>query len=145
MKYDIPYPEKKCPKCDSKHLMDGPHGGLSQNILCPECKSEWNYSPFGYEEIIPARPYLYCIVSPRVTLQICPVGCKSDCRGETYPCLDEVVNIIGQGNVAFMIYSQHVMEKLGSMEYRIDISKHNGIPIGIYISEKGSKSVYERF
>jgi len=53
--------------------------------------------------------------------------------------------IIEQGNLAFMIHGEHVKEQLEKLEYRIDVTSHNNIPIGMYISEKGSKSVYERF
>ena len=145
MEHKIPYPEKKCPRCSNENLLDGPRGGLSQNVLCPKCMSEWNYGPFGYEEISPARTYLYRVVSPKLDLRIIPVGCKPGCCGETYPCIDEVAMIIEQGNLAFMIHGEHVKEQLEKLEYRIDVTSHNNIPIGMYISEKGSKSVYERF
>jgi len=174
LEHKIPYPEKKCPRCSNENLLDGPRGGLSQNVLCPKCMSEWNYGPFGYEEISPARTslyknvsikldqkicpvgckpeeispartYQYRVVSSKLDLQICPVGCKPGCRGETYPCIDEIDKIIEQGNIAFMIHSEHVKEQLETLNYRIDITSHNGMPIGMYISEKGSKSVYERF
>lgn len=55
----IPYPKKKCPNCKNEKMWDGPRGGLSQNIFCPKCGKEWNYSPMGFDPIIPARPELY--------------------------------------------------------------------------------------
>ena len=56
---NVRYPEKRCPACKSDKLLDGPRGGMSQNIYCVDCQREWNYSPIGFEPIIPARHDLY--------------------------------------------------------------------------------------
>jgi hypothetical protein len=35
-------PEGKCPKCGGKAWIGGPEGGMSQNMLCSLCLSEFN-------------------------------------------------------------------------------------------------------
>jgi hypothetical protein len=59
MESKIVYPELKCPECDGKDFLIGPRGGVNRNILCVNCWLEWNYGPFGFNPIIPARPELY--------------------------------------------------------------------------------------
>jgi len=41
-----------CPRCRDKLifsergiLIDGPRGGLAQNVYCPDCQHGWNYTP----------------------------------------------------------------------------------------------------
>jgi hypothetical protein len=78
-------------------------------------------------------------------LKIIPVVCKPGCVGDLYPCIDQIKKIVESGNVAFMIYSHHVMEKISEMDFKIEIMKQNGMPLAVYISAKGERSVYERF
>jgi hypothetical protein len=78
-------------------------------------------------------------------LKIIPVVCKPGCVGDLYPCIDQIQKIVESGNVAFMIYSYHVMEKISEMDFKVEIMKQNGVPLAVYISEKGERSVYERF
>ncbi len=35
-----------CPDCGSKMFAEGPSGGISTNIQCAECKSEFNITPW---------------------------------------------------------------------------------------------------
>lgn len=77
--------------------------------------------------------------------RIIPIGCKPNCRGEGYPCIQDICKIIKNGDVAFMMYAHHVFEKIKTMDFLIEVKKQNDIPIGMYISEKGALSVYERF
>jgi hypothetical protein len=76
---------------------------------------------------------------------IVPIGCKRGCNGKNYPCISDIQSILTQGNIAFMIYTKHVLHKLRQMDCKIEIKKINGVSIGMYISEKGSKSVYGIF
>jgi len=75
---------------------------------------------------------------------IVPIGCKSDCRGEGFPCVDLIRNVVADGNIAFMLFSEHVYGHI-KLDYKVEVKHQNGIPIGMYISEKGSLSVYSRF
>jgi hypothetical protein len=70
MKNNIPYPEKVCPSCSCKVLLDGPKGGFSQNVLCSECGREWNYTPMGFQSIDPPRPELYQKTSTPMTVDV---------------------------------------------------------------------------
>ena len=76
---------------------------------------------------------------------IVPIGCKRGCNSKDYPCIIDIQNTIAQGNIAFMLYSEHVLHKLRQMDYKIEIKEVNGISIGMYISEKSARSVYEIF
>ena len=45
--------ELVCPKCGSTDFLGGPSGGLSQNILCKKCGTEFcNLGPFGLQELL---------------------------------------------------------------------------------------------
>jgi hypothetical protein len=76
---------------------------------------------------------------------IVPIGCKKGCNGDDYPCIHAIFTVINQGNIAFMLYSEHVRSKLEQLECKIEVKEQDGIPIGMYISRKGERSVYERF
>lgn len=39
--------EGKCPDCHQASLLEGPHGGMSQNIGCESCHMEFNVG-FGF-------------------------------------------------------------------------------------------------
>lgn len=82
------------------------------------------------------------------------IGCPANCRGEDYPCILEIVKVTGDNKVAFMLYAQHVMDKLISLNklmtddtkhFKVEIKYQNGIPIGMYISLKPQPSIYEIF
>lgn len=36
-----------CPDCGSREFLDGPSGGMSQNIECAECHSRFNIAVFS--------------------------------------------------------------------------------------------------
>jgi hypothetical protein len=76
---------------------------------------------------------------------IVPIGCIRGCNGDNYPCIQAIFTVINQGNIAFMLYSEHVRSKLEQLECKIEIKEQNGIAIGMYISAKGVGSVYDRF
>jgi hypothetical protein len=76
---------------------------------------------------------------------IVPIGCKRGCRGDDYPCIIDICKVISQGNIAFMLYTEHVLHKLKLMDYKIELKKINGVSIGMYVSKRGSKSVYKIF
>ena len=39
------------PNCEG-HMLEGPSGGMSVNIMCDTCKRKWNHmGPFGLERI----------------------------------------------------------------------------------------------
>ncbi len=41
-----------CPDCDAMTFLEGPHGGLSVNVKCENCGSEFNVCmPFFVERI----------------------------------------------------------------------------------------------
>jgi len=40
-----------CPDCQGTMFLAGPSGGLSQNVLCETCHSEYNMSPVFIERI----------------------------------------------------------------------------------------------
>lgn len=44
----------RCPDCNSDDLRAGPCGGLSQNVMCGDCTSEFNVSPVMSERLSPA-------------------------------------------------------------------------------------------
>lgn len=49
----------QCPDCFGP-LTEGPHGGLSVNVLCttPSCGSKFNWmGPFGVDRISDAKPF----------------------------------------------------------------------------------------
>lgn len=43
----------KCPDCQAQNsMLEGPHGGLSVNIMCSACKMRFNVvGPFGVQRI----------------------------------------------------------------------------------------------
>jgi hypothetical protein len=41
----------KCPNCENDFLVEGPSGGLSQNIRCRTCGQGYNVSPLNIENI----------------------------------------------------------------------------------------------
>jgi transcription elongation factor Elf1 len=41
----------KCPNCELDYLVEGPEGGMSQNIRCRTCGQGYNISPFGIDNI----------------------------------------------------------------------------------------------
>lgn len=42
----------KCPDCKVKgKILAGPRGGMSMNVKCGACGSEFNITPFGVERI----------------------------------------------------------------------------------------------
>ncbi len=41
-----------CPDCGTKKFLEGPHGGVSVNIMCDKCKSEFNICPGLFAERI---------------------------------------------------------------------------------------------
>lgn len=44
--------EGRCPDCQSTgKFLEGPSGGLATNIMCDECKSRFNLTPFGVERL----------------------------------------------------------------------------------------------
>lgn len=38
-----------CPNCGGRNFKGGPRGGMSRNILCANCKTEFNVGPAGAE------------------------------------------------------------------------------------------------
>jgi len=40
------FEERQCPDCHGKNFIMGPHGGMSQNIECSSCGSNFNVGPF---------------------------------------------------------------------------------------------------
>lgn len=45
-----------CPDCKGDKFYEGPHGGMSVNVMCSGCKSEFNITPgipgtFGKQRI----------------------------------------------------------------------------------------------
>lgn len=44
--------KNECPDCGTKgQILAGPCGGLSQNVKCGACGSEFNVTPFGVERL----------------------------------------------------------------------------------------------
>lgn len=37
--------QNKCPDCGGSNFLDGPSGGMSQNIECANCGSDFNVTP----------------------------------------------------------------------------------------------------
>jgi len=44
--------KNKCPDCKVEgQILAGPRGGMSQNVKCGNCGSEFNITPFGVERL----------------------------------------------------------------------------------------------
>lgn len=54
------FADGKCPDCGAEGLLEGPHGGMSINVYCPNesgCGSRFNFmGPFGVDRITDASP-----------------------------------------------------------------------------------------
>lgn len=68
--------------------------------------------------------------------EIVPVMCHMQCEGLRDLCLMDIRLIVEDGDIAFMLYSQHVVEKVKSYGYKVIANFQNGIPIGMYVMLK---------
>lgn len=71
--------------------------------------------------------------------EIVPVTCKM-CHGGDYgekaSCLTDIKLIVEDGDIAFMLYSEHVREKLEELGYKLKLKYTEGnmdCPIGMWI------------
>ena len=75
----------------------------------------------------------------RMEKEIIPVickGCFGAAGGKTSECIKEIKEIVERGDIAFMIHSRHVEEKLKKLGYVIEyrFAENNPeIPIGMWI------------
>lgn len=69
------------------------------------------------------------IMQHEVVIVICIPGCN----GTGDLCLPMIREIVEARKVAFMIYSEHILEKVEAMDYQIQVKKQGDIPIGLYI------------
>lgn len=61
------------------------------------------------------------------------VICFPGCNGTRDLCIPMIEEIVEAGKTAFMIYSEHVREKVEAMGYQTRVKMQHDIPIGIYI------------
>lgn len=46
------FEERRCGFCDSQEFLEGPHGGMSVNIMCASCGARFNICPPFSAEVI---------------------------------------------------------------------------------------------
>lgn len=68
--------------------------------------------------------------------------CAGGEHGERADCVKQIKKIVESGKVAYMIYSEHVREKVEELGYEIYGQSINGITVGMYIT-KCKKDVKE--
>lgn len=61
------------------------------------------------------------------------ISCPSGCHGKEDLCIPMIRNIVASGNTAFMIFSEHVREKVESIGFQTRVKLQHDIPIGLYI------------
>jgi hypothetical protein len=75
--------------------------------------------------------------------EIVPVMCNMNCKGLKNLCMTDVKLIVEDGDIAFMLYSVHVLEQVKSYGYKV-IAKYQGeVPLGIYIMLKNTEFLVE--
>ena len=75
-------------------------------------------------------------------MNIIPVTCKS-CgggeNGEKASCIKDIARIVENGDIAYMLYSAHVEEKLNTLGYQIHYqyvdTNNPTIPTGMWITK----------
>lgn len=67
-------------------------------------------------------------------------NCHGGLAGEKASCMEDIISIVNEGNIAFMMHSYHVKDKLDEFgsKYEVRVSYegiNNDIPIGMWISK----------
>lgn len=65
--------------------------------------------------------------------------CHGGENGERTSCLSDIRSIVENGDIAFMIYSAHVEEKIKELGYKIRYrydDNYKKIPIGMWIMQQ---------
>jgi len=68
--------------------------------------------------------------------EIVPVMCHIHCKGLRSLCITDIKLIVEDGDIAFMLYSQHVSETVKSYGYKVIAKYQNDVPIGMYVMLK---------
>lgn len=61
------------------------------------------------------------------------VICFPGCNGTRDLCIPMIREIADSGKTAFMMYSEHVREKVEALGYHTRVKMQHDIPVGLYI------------
>ena len=73
---------------------------------------------------------------------IVAIKCSCDeCDGMKDLCITDIKLIVEDGGIAYVMYSEHVKEKVEMLGYHIKVFERNDVPIGMYLMKDGNISM----